>query len=79
MQIRETLPAPIKCSNGQTAREEGGQGQIHKFGEIRETLPGLSAQMVSDLGQKKKGEKGKNTDKSRPGRNPIYPDLRLNM
>ena len=50
-----------------------------KFGEIRETLPGLSAQMVSDLGQKKKGDKGKNTDKSRPGRNPTYPDLRLNM
>ena len=77
MQIRETLPAPIKCSNGQTGG--GGGGQIHKFGEIRETLPGLNAQMVSDLGQKKKGGKGKNTDKSRPGRNPTYPDLRLNM
>ena len=57
-------------------KKEGGK---YKFGEIKETLPGLSAQMVSDLGQKKKGEKGKNTDKSRPGRNPTYPDLRLNM
>ena len=58
-------------------KKEGANTQIR--GNQRNLTRIKSAQMVSDLGQKKKGEKGKNTDKSRPGRNPTYPDLRLNM